>query len=175
MGVKIRQIVEITKDNLQYCKELMNYVELRHMDNVRGNMAISETEYVATAVSKGSTPVTQTIYSNVKAFLEQQRYFFENLWSKAIPAEQRIKELEEGTPAQRIETVYGLENTIQAILKFISETRQQLCLYANSSYPSVAMSVEPVVQAYHDFKKIEMVALDGSQKLVRQISATLES
>ena len=153
MGVKIRQIVEITKDNLQYCKELMNYVELRHMDNIKGNMAVSETEYVATAVSKGSTLLTQTIYSNVKAFLEQQRYFFENLWSKAIPAEQRIKELEEGMLPQRIETVYGQESTIQAILKFISETRQQLCVYANSSYPSVAMSVEPIVQVYHDFKQ----------------------
>lgn len=95
-GVKIRQIVEITKDNLEYCKEFMNYVELRHMDNVKGNMAVSETEYVATAVLEGAVPVTQTIYSNVKAFLEQQRYFFENLWSKAIPAEQKIREIEEG-------------------------------------------------------------------------------
>jgi two-component system, OmpR family, sensor histidine kinase VicK len=152
MGVKIRQIVEITKDNLQYCKEFMDYVELRHMDNVKGNMAVSETEFVATAVLEGSTRVTQTIYSNVKAFLEQQRYFFENLWSKAIPAEQRIKELEEEIPPQRTETVYGLDNTIQAILKFISETRQELYVYANSSYPSVAMSDEPVVQAYSDFK-----------------------
>jgi two-component system, OmpR family, sensor histidine kinase VicK len=166
MGVKIRQIVEITKDNLQYCKEFMNYVELRHMDNVKGNMAVSETEYVATAVLKGSTPVTQTIYSNVKAFLEQQRYFFENLWSKAIPAEQRIKELEEETPPQRTETVYGLENTIQAILKFISETRQQLYVYANYSYPSVAMSAEPVVQAYHDFKKNR----NGSARWITEVT-----
>jgi signal transduction histidine kinase len=95
-GVKIRQIVEITKDNLEYCKEFMNYVELRHMDNVKGNMAVSEIEYVATAVLEGAVPVTQTIYSNVKAFLEQQRYFFQNLWSKAIPAEQKIREIEEG-------------------------------------------------------------------------------
>jgi two-component system, OmpR family, sensor histidine kinase VicK len=151
-GVRIRQIVEITKDNLHYCKEFMEYVELRHMDNVKGNMVVSETEYVATAVLESSMPVTQTIYSNVKAFLEQQRYFFENLWSKAIPAEQRIKELEEETPPQRIETVYGQENTIQAILKFISETIQEFCIYADSSCPSVAMSAEAVVQAYSDFK-----------------------
>ena len=151
-GVRIRQIVEITKDNLHYCKEFMEYVELRHMDNVKGSMAVSETEYVATAVLKGSMPVTQTIYSNVKAFLEQQRYFFENLWGKAIPAEQRIKELEEEAPPQRIETVYGQEDTIQAILKFISETMQEFCIYADSSCPSVAMSVESVVQAYSDFK-----------------------
>jgi two-component system, OmpR family, sensor histidine kinase VicK len=151
-GVRIRQIVEITKDNLHYCKEFMNYVELRHMDNVKGNMAVSETEYVATAVLESSMPVTQTIYSNVKAFLEQQHYFFENLWSKAIPAEQRIKELEEGTLPQRTETVYGQENTIKAILEFISKTAQEFCVYAESSCTSVAMSAEPVVQAFSEFK-----------------------
>src|SRR3712207_4692546 len=53
-AVNIRQIVEITHDNLQYCKEFMNYVELRHMDNVKGNLAVSETEYVATSVLEGS-------------------------------------------------------------------------------------------------------------------------
>jgi two-component system sensor histidine kinase VicK len=165
-GVRIRQIVEITKDNLHYCKEFMKYVELRHMDNVKGSMAVSETEYVATAVLKGSMPVTQTIYSNVKAFLEQQRYFFENLWDKAIPAEQRIKELEEETPPQRMETVYGQENTIQAILKFISETMQEFCIYADSSCPSVVMSVESVVQAYSDFKN----ARNGKARWITEVN-----
>jgi signal transduction histidine kinase len=147
----IRQIVEITRGNLQYCKEFMKYVELRHIDNVKGNMVVSETEYVATSVLMSSKPVTQTIYSNVKAILEQQRYFFETLWSKAIPAEQRIKELEECIRPQRTETVYGQEKTIQAILEFISETRHEFCVYAESSYPQVTMSFEPVIQAYSDF------------------------
>src|SRR3954451_16376159 len=56
-NIHIRQIVEITHANLQYCKEFKNYVELRHMDNVKGDMAVSETEYVATSALKGSIPV----------------------------------------------------------------------------------------------------------------------
>ncbi len=95
-GVKTRFITEITKDNIHYCKDLMKFVELRHMDNVKGNMAVSETEYVATAVLQGAKPITQTIYSNAKAIIEQHRYFFENLWNKAISAEYRIREIEEG-------------------------------------------------------------------------------
>src|ERR671914_166444 len=167
-GVRIRQIVEITKDNLHYCKEFMDYVELRHMDNVKGSMAVSETEYVATAVLEGSMPVTQTIYSNVKAFLEQQHYFFENLWSKAIPAEQRIKELEEETPPQRTETVYGQENTIKAILEFISKTEHEFCVYAESSCLSVAMSAEPVVQAYSEFKN----SRSGKARWVTEVNSS---
>ena len=165
-GVRIRQIVEITNDNLHYCKEFMDYVELRHMDNVKGNMAVSETEYVATALLEGSMPLTQTIYSNVKAFLEQQHYFFENLWSRAIPAEQRIKELEDEISPQRTETVYGQENTIRAILKFISKTEHEFYVYAESSCPSVAMSSEPIIQAYSEFKN----SRNGKAKWITEVN-----
>ena len=165
-GVRIRQIVEITNDNLHYCKEFMDYVELRHMDNVKGNMAVSETEYVATALLESSMPVTQTIYSNVKAFLEQQHYFFENLWSRAIPAEQRIKELEDEISPQRTETVYGQENTIRAILKFISKTEHEFYVYAESSCPSVAMSSEPIIQAYSEFKN----SRNGKAKWITEVN-----
>jgi signal transduction histidine kinase len=94
----VRFITEITKDNIDYCKELMQYVELRHAQAVKGNMAVSETEYVATAEIEGEAkPVTQTIYSNAKAIIDQHKYFFENLWSIATPAELKIMEMEVGT------------------------------------------------------------------------------
>jgi two-component system, OmpR family, sensor histidine kinase VicK len=113
-------------------------------------------------------PVTQTIYSNVKAFLEQQHYFFENLWSRAIPAEQRIKELEDEIPPQRTETVYGQENTIRAILKFISKTEHEFCVYAESSCPSVAMTSEPIIQAYSEFKN----SRNGKAKWITEVNSS---
>jgi hypothetical protein len=41
-------------------------------------------------------PLTQVIYSNVKEIVEQQQYLFDIIWSKGIPAKQRMKEIEEG-------------------------------------------------------------------------------
>ncbi len=125
-GVRIRQIVEITKDNLEYCKEFMNYAELRHMDNVKGNMAVSETEYVATAVLEGAKPITQTIYSNVKTFLEQQRYFFENLWSRAMPAEQRIKEIEQNIEPQQIVIIHDAKQALEIYQSLILSAQQEI-------------------------------------------------
>jgi two-component system sensor histidine kinase VicK len=50
-GSKIRAFTEITKENIQYCKELMKIVdELRHLDGVKGGLAVSESEYMATTV-----------------------------------------------------------------------------------------------------------------------------
>jgi two-component system, OmpR family, sensor histidine kinase VicK len=60
-GVKIRFITEITKDNIHHCKELMKFVkELRHMDGVKGNMAISETEYGYCSITR--IPTSHTDY-----------------------------------------------------------------------------------------------------------------
>ncbi|MGH9913216.1 MAG: hypothetical protein ACRD4W_12295, partial [Nitrososphaeraceae archaeon] len=35
------------------------------------------------------------IYSNIKGIIEQQQRLFNSIWEKAVPAKQRIKELEE--------------------------------------------------------------------------------
>src|SRR6478672_1062318 len=65
---------------------------------VQGNFYISETEYIAPASLHGKgEPVSQIIYTNVKEIVEhQQQYIFDSFWSRAISAERRIREIEEG-------------------------------------------------------------------------------
>ena len=97
-GVQLRYLTEITNDNLSYCKEIMSMVdELRHLDGIKGNFMISESEYLAPVIlnEEGKIP-SQLIYSNVDEIVEQQHYMFETLWRKAIPSEQKIREIEEG-------------------------------------------------------------------------------
>jgi two-component system sensor histidine kinase VicK len=93
-GVKIRFITEITKDNLPYCKQMMELGEMRHLEGVQGNFGVSETEYLASATLDKEKLVPILIYSNVKQIVMQQQYVFQTLWNKAIPAEQRIEEIE---------------------------------------------------------------------------------
>ena len=103
-GVKMRFITEITKDTLQYCKELMKIAEVRHLDEVKGNFGIGDKRvYHGGADTIKSGPPPQLIISTVKSFVEQQQYFFDMLWYKAIPAEQRIKEIEEGIEPSKTE------------------------------------------------------------------------
>jgi two-component system, OmpR family, sensor histidine kinase VicK len=105
-GIKLRYLTEITKDNIAYCKELITIVELRHLDGIKGNFMLSETEYLAPVIlyEKGKI-ASQVIYSNAKEIVEQQQYVFDTIWSKAIPAEQKIREIEEGIEPEVIETI----------------------------------------------------------------------
>ena len=71
-GIRLRYVTEITEDNVVYCKELLKMVdELRHIEGIKGNFYISETEYIAPATlhTKGK-PASQIIYSNVKEIVE---------------------------------------------------------------------------------------------------------
>src|SRR6266480_5576354 len=84
-GIKLRYITDITKDNVKYCKELMNdfAYEIRHVDGIKANFSISETEYLAYATlvvveeeelqqQHPMRPIQQVIYSNIKDIVEQQ-------------------------------------------------------------------------------------------------------
>ncbi len=90
-NVKIRYITEITTDNLLHCKELLQFAELRHLTGVRGSFAVSEGEFVA-GISLGGQ-IMRLIYSNVAEVVTHQHNVFEMLWTVAISAEAKMKEL----------------------------------------------------------------------------------
>jgi two-component system, OmpR family, sensor histidine kinase VicK len=128
-GVKIRFITEITKENMNYCKELMNIGEVRHLDEVKGNFGVLDGIYYrASAKVKAFSPPPLLISSTVRAFVEQQEYFFEMLWKKAIPAKQRIKEIEENIKREFIETIQDSEETTSLISKVLSSATDEIQL-----------------------------------------------
>jgi two-component system sensor histidine kinase VicK len=133
-GIKLRLITEITQSNIFYCKELMKMVELRHLDQVKGNFGIvDEREYHASATTLKSEPPPQLVVTSVRAFVEQQQYFFEMLWKKAIPAKQRIKEIEENLKREFIETIQDSEETFSIISKVISAATEEILIIFSHS------------------------------------------
>jgi two-component system, OmpR family, sensor histidine kinase VicK len=129
-GAKIRAFTEITKENIPYCKELMKIVdELRHLDGVKGGMAVSESEYMATTILEESKPLTEVIYSNVREVVEQGQYIFDTLWRSAISAEQKIKEIEEGVTRYETRIIENHDEVIKEIGRLTaSSNKLDTCL-----------------------------------------------
>jgi two-component system sensor histidine kinase VicK len=105
-GIKVRLVTEITKENINYCKEIMKFSEIRHLEGVKGNFGIiDEREYSMHIIHQELQAPTQMIYSNVKSSVEAQQFLFNTLWKKAIPAEERITEIDEGLKPAFMETL----------------------------------------------------------------------
>ena len=95
-NVKCRFITEVTKENIAFCKELLKIAAVHHLPGLKGNFAVNENEYIASATMKNLQLLSQVVYSNSKAIVEQHNFFFENLWDKSISATEKIDEIEKG-------------------------------------------------------------------------------
>ena len=125
-GVKIRWVTDITKDNLTHCKDLMQYAEVRHISSLDENFRVSETEYIAATTTKEGLPIPKLIYSNSKEIVGQQQYIFETLWDKAVPAEQRIKEIEQESEPQRIAVIYDAREALELFQWLIMSAEKEI-------------------------------------------------
>ena len=164
-GVKLRYVTEITKDNISYCKQLLKIMvyELRHLDGMKGNFYISESAYLAPATfhEKGK-PASQIIYSNVKEIVEHQSYVFDSFWNRAVPAEQRIKEIEEGTSSlsavTRLHYKTRMIDNSDEIIKEISR------LTARSNELATCLTAGGMQYSYNHFFDIKKKLLDKQKK-----------
>jgi signal transduction histidine kinase len=126
-GIMLRFIVEITKENLQYCKDLMKIAdELRHMDEIEANFGLNEMEYLGSIILQEEA--LQATYSNVKEVVEQQQFIFDTLWSRAIPSEQKIREIEEGIEPEVIETIRNPFEIQKLAFDLLKSARDEILL-----------------------------------------------
>lgn len=147
-GIRPRYITEITAENIRYCRELARVVELRHLDGVKGNFAVTDREYAGTMSVEVGRPVLQITYSNTRALVRQHQFLFWTLWGTAVSAEQRIREIERGGTAERTEVIRGAAYTTAAIVRFIERAgRDGWCTCGDRNMASVATGVQDIRRA----------------------------
>jgi two-component system, OmpR family, sensor histidine kinase VicK len=126
-GIRSRFIVEITNENLQYCKDLMKITdEIRHMDKIEANFGLNEIEYLGSITLQEEA--LQATYSDVKEVVEQQQFIFDILWSRAIPSEQKIIEIEEGIEPEVIETIGNPFEIQKLAFKLVRSAKDEILL-----------------------------------------------
>jgi two-component system, OmpR family, sensor histidine kinase VicK len=166
--VRLRYLTEITNSNISYCKELMSIVnELHHLDGIKGNFMISETEYLAPATSHDETkPASLIIFSSVKEIVEHQQYVFETLWNKSISAEKRIRVLEQGI------TTHYETRIIEDPDEIVKEIAR---LTASSNELYTCITSGGMEYSYNHFFEIKKILLEkqkkGEHKGIRYVSS----
>jgi two-component system sensor histidine kinase VicK len=134
--IKQRYLIEVIKDNIASCKNLIEVVggdnlDFRHSDEVEANLVVSEKEYLGSITLK--EPNQQAIYSNMKDMVEQQHHIFEGLWNRAIPMQDKIAEVEEGKEPEFYEVINDYKKAQEKYIDLArSVDKEALVLFANS-------------------------------------------
>ena len=91
------------------------------------------------------TTIPHAVYSNVIEDIQQKQYVFEILWNKATPAQQRIREIEEGVQPVSTRILQDQNQIINEIRRLNnSSTRLSVC----SGYGGMQMSYKYLFDSY---------------------------
>jgi hypothetical protein len=140
--IRSRLVTEITKENTNFCNLMMKYGgDVFHNDGVKGNFVIVDGIkylcYVFDNDEGRERIVTQLVYTKAKSFVGAQQYLFDNLCYKAIPAREKIRELNKGIRSDfkdNIENPSEIQQVAMDLLKSASYEIVLLFSTINSFY-----------------------------------------
>lgn len=102
-----RYIIEVTKENMDYCKAMMKKSELRHLDDLKLNLIIHENKYsLISTDSEYNLPDeckedefdknvdVSIIHNSTCEIVKYQEKIFDILWQNSMPADEKIREIE---------------------------------------------------------------------------------
>jgi hypothetical protein len=132
-----RYIFEITKENIHYCKSLMNTAEVRHLEEHEANFVTNENECLGFITMQKES--LQATYSNIREVAQEQQSVFETFWDKAIPAKNKIIEIEEGLKSEYLEVISDYKKATDIYIDLARSVEEEaLLLFANSKAMSRA-------------------------------------
>jgi len=124
--------------------------EVRHLTGIKTNFAVRNKEYIGIATLKeealrveyrqrkkednkkqqeqSTQSQSHIIYSNINGIIEQQQRLFNSLWEKAIPAEHRIKELEEDTRSRFFKVITDSNKISQILIDLMNSVVKEVLL-----------------------------------------------
>jgi hypothetical protein len=122
---KIRHITDIQMENLQNVKKMVEAgYEIAHIEGNKIRFSVSKEEYVETTHSgtPGGVP-DEIVWSNDPQLVAQSTRIFEALWKQAVPADIRIRQLEEGISPSEVELMRDPAEIRNKLLELIGQAR----------------------------------------------------
>lgn len=116
-GLNVRIIASINQENIELSKQLIRCSTLYHIDKMVGNFCIIDNNVYLCDIEEdhGTMGHRTQIYCSHFPFVKVQQNLFENMLSHAMPAIDRIKQIELGIQGEYVETIRDPSQILQLI------------------------------------------------------------
>src|SRR5215472_13806143 len=125
----VRYITNIDQDNVKFAKEFLDAgARIRHIKNLPPmSFTLSDKEMAATIEKMGGGRMIQNLLlSNEPAYIYHFHSIFEELWAKGVDAEDRIKEIYEGTDLTDIEIIQNPREGIERAWGYVKKSEHEV-------------------------------------------------
>lgn len=129
--IQLDLIVETTPENVERVRSL-TFPNLRHVDNLRGNMAIADQiGYMVYIFHHNSDLPDQTLFSNSPDLVKRQISLFEKLWEISIPLSVRIRELDRNDQPKYQRIINNMYEFKDELDYTIEQSRKELLIFSS--------------------------------------------
>jgi hypothetical protein len=137
-GIRVRFVTSVNEGNISFCRQLMKFGEVFHNEEVKGVFQIADgTNYLCYITgNEGKTTREQhqqLFHTNTKSFVDIQQYLFDNLCNKAIPAIEKIKEIERGIRNNFSDTIHEPVEIRKIVTNQLMSARDEILLLFSTS------------------------------------------
>ena len=123
----IHCISQISKQNSSLVRKIISIVDdFRHVDKINGSFIITDAYCIISSTARSTQPKKQVIVSNIYSLIQQQRQLFDVMWDKAIPADDKIKEIQEGKALELTETIHNSEKTLARVWEMLGFASEEI-------------------------------------------------
>jgi hypothetical protein len=129
-------------------------MKIRHINNIPPmNFAISSKElYITIDEMKGGQIAKNLLISTEPPYIRYYNSIFEGLWNKSVPAEQKVKEIEEGVILGKTEVIQSPEDIQQLFIDMVKSANHEVLL------------VLPTVNAFYRKERIGIIKASSRKR-----------
>jgi two-component system, OmpR family, sensor histidine kinase VicK len=116
--ISVRVVISINPDNIELAKELARKFTVYHTDASGGDFCIIDGAMYFYDIEVSSHKIAgcyRQLFSKNLSFVKLQQNLFENLLNHAIPARDKIKEVEHGIQREFIKTIHDPTSILQLV------------------------------------------------------------
>ena len=125
-GIHINCISQISENSSPVRKIISIVDDFRHVDKINGSFIITDAYCIISSTARSTRPKKQVIVSNIHSLVQQQRQLFDVMWDKAIPADDKIKEIQEGKALELTETIPNSEKTLARVWEMLGSASEEI-------------------------------------------------
>jgi two-component system, OmpR family, sensor histidine kinase VicK len=158
-GVRFKCIIEITKENIDCCKKLMELIEIRHLDGLKAKFILNNTKCLSVTITnalKERNTVPQIVSIEIMQIVEQYHQIFDTLWdtTTTTSAQERIKELEERLVKPfTLDIIQDRKRAESLFLAQIQQARSEVLIAVSSIVDLEHLSTIGIVESIKQAKR----------------------
>jgi len=158
-GVRFKCIIEITEENIDCCKKLMELVEIRHLEDLKAKFILNNTKCLSITITnalKERNTVPQIVSIDIMQIVEQYHQIFDTLWdtTATTSAQERIKEIEERLVKPfTLDIIQDRKRADSLFLAQIQQSRSEVLIAVSSIVDLEHLSTIGLVESIEQAKR----------------------